>query len=212
MKRIGITLRTCNPEAYHEPRDGLARDWYRLLAELGCANQWLLLPSLGDDSVSYARDQGVEALILSGGDDIGSDPLRDQSEYALLAHCVAEGLPVLGVCRGLQLIQRFFGGQLAPAERAVHVAQRHPISLLPAALQELPWLQGQSPSRSVNSFHGQQLLAPVPEVLRPWAVDAAGHCEALVHRHLKLAGIMWHPERDTVLHESDRQLCHWLFE
>ena len=54
-----------------------------MLAELGCANQWLLLPSLGDDSVSYARDQGVEALILSGGDDIGSDPLRDQSEYAL---------------------------------------------------------------------------------------------------------------------------------
>ncbi|AZD82632.1 gamma-glutamyl-gamma-aminobutyrate hydrolase family protein [Pseudomonas chlororaphis] len=210
MKRLGITLRTCNPQAYHEPRDGLARDWYRFFAELGCGNQWLLLPHLGEDTVAYARDQGVQGVIFSGGDDLGSDPLRDQSEQALLAHCVAERLPVLGVCRGLQLIHSFFGGRLADAERDVHVAQRHLITLL--AADELPWLPGQAASRSVNSFHGKQLLDPLPAALRPWALDAAGTCEALVHTSLKVAGIMWHPEREAALDEADRQLCQWLFE
>lgn len=160
--------------------------------------------------MAYARAQGVQGVIFSGGDDLRSDPLRDQSEQALLAHCVAERLPVLGVCRGLQLIHDFFGGRLADADRDVHVAQRHLITVLAAA--ELPWLQGQAASRSVNSFHGKQLLGPLPAALRPWAVDAAGTCEALVHTHLKVAGIMWHPEREAALDDADRQLCQWLFE
>lgn len=211
MKRIGITLRTCNAQAYTEPRDGLARDWYRFFSELGCANQWLLLPNLGEDTVDYARDHGIEGLIFSGGDDLGSDPIRDQTEYALLADVIQRGMPALGVCRGLQLIQQYFGGQLADAEPRVHVGQRHTITPL-AACADLPWVANHPGPRSVNSFHSHQLLSPLPVELRPWALDETGACEGLVHRQLKIAGIMWHPERETSISEPDRQLCRWLFE
>ena len=210
MKKIGITLRLSSPQGYDEPRDSLARDWYRFFAELGWGHQWLLLPNLGEQTIAYAQAHGIEGVIFSGGDDVGSDPLRDASEQALLAHCVAQHWPVLGICRGLQLIQLFFGGQLTAADRSLHVAQRHLI--IPTAdVGDLPWQVDAQP-RPVNSFHGNGLAAPLPAPLRPWAHDEQGACEALVHTHEKIAGIMWHPEREISFSESDRQLCRWLFE
>jgi putative glutamine amidotransferase len=209
MRKIGITLRQSSPHSYHEARDGLARDWYRLFAELGVGHHWQLLPNLGEQTVAYAQAHGIEGVIFSGGDDVGSDPLRDATEQALLAHCIARQWPVLGVCRGLQLIQLFFGGQLAEADRSMHVAQRH---LLIPTTDDLPWLNQPAVPRSVNSFHGNRLATPIPATLRPWAFDEQGACEALVHVSEKIAGVMWHPEREASLSEPDRQLCRWLFE
>ncbi|WP_296186301.1 gamma-glutamyl-gamma-aminobutyrate hydrolase family protein [Pseudomonas sp. UBA1879] len=210
MKKIGITLRQSSPSGYHEPRDSLARDWYCFFDALGAGHHWLLLPNLGEQTVAYAQRQGVEAVIFSGGDDIGSDPVRDVTEQALLSHCIAERWPVLGVCRGLQLIQLQFGGQLTDANRALHVAQRHRLIPAPESLV-LPWHDDRQP-RMVNSFHGNRLADPVPEPLQVWARDEQGACEALVHGSEKIAGIMWHPEREATLSEPDRQLCRWLFE
>lgn len=211
MKRIGITLRLSSPPGYHEPRDSLARDWYRFLAALGCGNQWMLLPNLGRDTVAYAKEHGIEALILTGGDDIGNDPVRDDSELALLEYALSANLPVLGICRGLQLIHTYFGGQLADANRHTHVAQRHLLvpCTSPAAL---PWQEDGAPARSVNSFHGRQLASPIPAPLQPWACDEEGVCEALVHADKKIAGVMWHPEREPECSPSDHGLCRWLFE
>lgn len=211
MKRIGITLRLSSPQAYSEPRDSLARDWYRFLAELGCGNRWLLLPNLGAETVAYARVHEIEALILTGGDNFGVDPLRDDSELALLEYAVAAQMPVLGICRGVQLIHRFYGGQLGDADRQTHVAQRHRI--FPTTSQPvLPWQDEIAQTRSVNSFHGRQLSHPVPAPLQSWACDEHGVCEALVYPQHKIAGVMWHPEREAVFSPSDQRLCRWLFE
>ena len=210
MKRIGITLRMSSPQTYYEPRDSLARDWYRFLAELGCGNRWILLPNLGEETATYAREHGVEAFILTGGDDIGSDPARDESELSLLKYAIADRVPVLGICRGLQLIHNFFGGKLASADRTAHVAARHEIFPVLDGLR-LPWMDDDGGSRSVNSFHGNQLAYPLPPPLHPWARDKDGVCEALVHVDLKIAGVMWHPEREMIFSESDQRLCHWLF-
>ncbi|HEY4319067.1 MAG TPA: gamma-glutamyl-gamma-aminobutyrate hydrolase family protein [Herbaspirillum sp.] len=211
MKRIGITLRLSSPQGYDEPRDSLAREWYRFLAALGCGHQWILLPNLGLDTVAYAKEHNVEALILTGGDDLGNDPVRDDSELALLKYAIEVQLPVLGICRGLQLMHVFFGGLLADADRRTHVAGRH--QLIACRDQPtLPWQDDVVQGRSVNSFHGRQLAHPVPTPLVPWACDEAGICEAVVHADKKIAGVMWHPERETVISQSDQRLCRWLFE
>lgn len=209
MKKVGITLRHCPANGYVEPRDGLARDWYRFFESLGLQHRWVLLPNLGDDTPAYARAQGVEALILTGGDDVGRDLLRDTSEHALLAHAISAGWPVLGVCRGLQLIQLHFGGKLEPAPADTHVGQRHFIHL-PNAQDPLPW-PCERQQRSVNSYHSNRLPTPALP-LRPWAFDEQGHCEAVLHADLKIAGVMWHPEREPAPNEHDLQLCSWLFE
>jgi len=209
MKRIGITLRTCQAVGYQDARDGLARDWYRFLLQLDWGWEWVLLPNLGSQSVAYAQAQGVEGLILTGGEDLGSDPLRDESEFALLEHAVNHQWPVLGICRGMQLIQRFFGGELVIAGGDHHVAARHSVSKQRA----LPW-GGMSETLcgEVNSYHANRIPLPLPASLQTLVVDADGYCEAFTHQHMKLAGVMWHPERETFCHEFDRQLCRWLFE
>lgn len=209
MKRIGITLRTCQALGYQEARDGLARDWYRFLQQMDWGWDWVLLPNLGAQSVVYAQAQHIEGLILSGGEDLGSDPLRDESELALLKHAIMKRLPVLGVCRGMQLIQRSSGGKLVIDGGEHHVSTRHTVSLC----RGLPWRGvNEELHLEVNSYHANRIPLPLPTGLRALAIDADGYCEAFFHQSMKLAGIMWHPEREVLSNEFDRQLCRWLFQ
>ena len=49
-------------------------------------------------------------LILCGGADIGKDPERDAKEYVWIQQALDAGHKILGVCRGMQILNEFFGG------------------------------------------------------------------------------------------------------
>ena len=206
QRTIGITLRNSPANGYDEDRDALARDWFTLFVTLGWHTNWILLPNLGTNTASYAIDRGVNALILSGGDDLGNDLLRDSSEFALLETASAFSWPVLGVCRGMQMIQCFAGGQVEPLDPNVHVANLHPILI---GNKRLPWAP-EVTELNVNSFHQKGVKSPA-SALEPlaWASEC---CEAFCHRQLPWVGVMWHPERDAELMAENRALFKWLFE
>ena len=131
---------------------------------------------------------GAAALVLTGGDDFGVTPARDASETKLLDHAILRGLAVLGVCRGMQLINVHFGGRLAPVEG--HVARPHPVTL-DAPLKNLYGCE-----MIVNSFHNHGVPADgLGDRLVGAALDADGNVEALHHRDLPVAAVMWHTER-----------------
>lgn len=216
-RRIGITMRVMR-SAYGEVRDALARDWPVLLESLGrreaCPPDWIMLPNIGQAAVPLARRSGVQGLLLTGGDDFGLTPDRDETEAALLAWAEQERLPVLGICRGAQWLARHAGMELAPLSRERHVAARHAV-VWQAPEACAPLWRSALPSRGtgqVNSWHGWGIGEPLPPALRAVAIcPDDGSVEALCHVSLPWLGLVWHPERENTLGDRDAAVLRQLF-
>jgi len=196
MLRIALTTRVMVVPEIAETRDALARDWVTRL------NEWEMLPlpvANGlDRPAEFMEAVKPDLLVLTGGDDWGDTPDRDATERRLFAHALETGLPVLGVCRGLQGINVHFGGGLDPVTE--HTAVDHPVSV------DESWRAIYGERTAVNSFHNLGIApANLAGALVATATDGDGFIEAAHHRDAAVAGVMWHPERRGAP-EADRRL------
>ncbi|MBK9090354.1 MAG: gamma-glutamyl-gamma-aminobutyrate hydrolase family protein [Holophagales bacterium] len=186
-----------------EERDAIARDWYGFLEWAIPDADVLLVPNAGISVVGWARRLGLDGLILSGGDDPGSAPERDETERSLLADALDRSIPVLGVCRGLQFIQLYFGGRIRGCDRSLHVSTSHAVTILDD--HRGPLAAGSQ--LIVNSYH--TLAAPADALgadLVAFAVGPDRGAEGLFHRHHAVMGVQWHPERTKPFAAFDRWL------
>jgi len=126
------------------------------------------------------------AIILSGGNDIGQCLSRDLTERHLLDHALKRNLPVLGICRGMQMMAVWAGGGLKLVDG--HVQSRHLLSGEIAG--------------TVNSFHNFSLDG-CPDGFNVLATSEDGEIEAVRHHKLRWEGWMWHPERCPQFASSD---------
>lgn len=149
----------------------------------------------------------TDGLILSGGSDIypgfygqtmsgqerGVDVQRDEREFELLRRFCAAGKPVFGICRGIQVIDVFFGGTLFRdiGNAHLHEDTRHVVitaecgGLRPLLGRELP----------VNSYHHQAVRTLGKGLLVTAVSQADGVIEGLEHDSLPITAVQWHPER-----------------
>jgi gamma-glutamyl-gamma-aminobutyrate hydrolase PuuD len=178
MTLAAVSQRVDTIAGRQETRDAVDQALTRYLNEVGCLV--VLIPNSPDNAASVLERIAPEAIVLSGGNDIGEVPSRDATERAMMAYARLHCLPLLAICRGLQFLITESGGTLQPV--ADHVGSRHGIH---GAI-----------NAGVNSFHcwGIETVPPEYETLA-WADD--GSIEAIRHRHLPWEGWMWHPERDT---------------
>ncbi len=177
-----------------ERRDALDQRLMKFLLVVG------LLPVPVPNSLAMQTSKGVllldsldawlatvkpQAVVLSGGNEIGECPERDQTESRLLNYAQVQHLPVLGICRGMQMMAVQAGGSLVPLDG--HVRTRHRLQTTEA------W--GRWPNE-VNSFHNIALVnCPPGYVLTAHSEDDA--IEAIRHESLPWEGWMWHPERES---------------
>ena len=149
------------------------------------------LPESIEEFVDCLRPAGI---LLTGGNHLtgygGNAPERDETERTLLDYALRKDIPLLGFCRGMQIIADYFGNPLQQVEG--HVACRHPI-------------EGEMAHSLVNSYHNWGLLS-VSEPLRVLARSQDGVIEAVRHSEKRLMGIMWHPEREVPFREEDIEL------
>ncbi len=182
---IGIPC-SSYPDSWFTPANGNAISYLRALEAAGAIPA--LIHQTHDAAVLAAHYERCDALLFAGGEDVGpqhygaaphallgpTNPIQDENEIALARRAVAEGKPVLGICRGVQLLNVALGGTLyqdIPSECAgalnhnLSTDQRNMSYLAhPLALAEDSWLAEclGAAELMVNTLHHQALrdLAP----------------------------------------------------
>lgn len=223
MKRIAVSTRVVDAVDYEEPRDALAQDWGVFFDSVGILP--VLVPNTLPSPQAYVEALSVDGIILTGGNMVGFEgeaspppnvkPERDRTERALIEFALTNSLPVLGVCRGMQMLNYYFGGGVTRNLAALdeiedeHVAADHDIRLIS---QEWRALAGGDKMR-VNSFHDDGILkSDLARDLRSGAESMDGmSIEGFRHPDHPIIGIEWHVERPSPSSTFDRALIGLLF-
>lgn len=190
LPKVGISQRIVNAENYDEKRDALSHEWTSFLEKLGIVP--ILIPNSLTSVKNFLQQFQIDGIILSGGDDVGKHPERDDTEKAIIEYVIKNSIPTLGVCRGMQIINSYFGGIISKNPDSSHVNHSHSLQIhTDEFLKILP------ESIEVNSFHNNVINQKnLGEELTTFAIDKRDETiEGLYHKKLPIIGVMWHPER-----------------
>ena len=177
---IAITQRTTEINGF--TYDCLGKEWYVFLHD----HNIIPIPN-------WCREvdlSNVDMLILSGGNN-SSD--RKRTETNAVNYCIQNDIPILGVCHGAFMLNKYFDGTNMQIEG--HHNTNHPVEL-----------EGHM-YMNINSYHSvgiHTLGKPLKEI----GNDTDGHCEAFKHQDFRIWGVVWHPERmeDILLPEGIRDM------
>lgn len=199
---------------------------YAAAVRRAAGEPWVPVIGIDDPADTVRRADGV---LLTGGDDIDpacfgetphptyepAEPGRDAFEVALVHAALSANLPVLAICRGLQVLNVALGGtliqdipsepgpyvahSLGPPTRMVHEVRLVPGSRVSTLLADRAW-DGRC---DVNSRHHQAIRAVAPG-LRVTAASADGIIEAVESpAHAFCVAVQWHPESFHATGEFD---------
>lgn len=212
----------------------LAQGYYMSVLEAGGTP--VVIPSYDNEKALVSILDTLDGLVLSGGADIDPDylgeepldcisvnPRRDAQELVLVSLAVERQIPILGICRGIQMLTAALGGKLYQDIKTQHgrpciehsqtIARglpSHDVKIEKDSL--LHSLMG-TETLAVNSFH-HQAVKEVPQGFRVTAMSEDGIIEGMESTTFRpILGIQWHPE--CFILEADRTMMpifNWLTE
>ncbi len=164
------------------------------------------------------RAENYDGLLIPGGGDV--DPKRygqentgsygintalDTLQFCILDQCIKAGVPVMGICRGYQLINIYFGGTLVQdiPTAAAHAkyAAEEPDKVHRSHANHGSWLSHiYGTSFPVNSAHHQAIDRLGQGLVIDSRCADDGVPEAMHHETLPVIGVQWHPERMSFAH------------
>jgi putative glutamine amidotransferase len=195
---VAVSQRVAEVAGYNERRDALDQRWYQLLSQAGLTP--LLIPNHPDLALELVTRLKPQGLLLTGGNSLvscgGDAPERDKTEKALLSgYALSEQVPVLGVCRGMQLMLEYFEQSLVEVQG--HVCKRQSILFDELAID-------------VNSYQTWGCY-DVPPDFKVRGRSSDGVVKAMSHERLPLHGVMWHPERLEPFRKQDLEIIKEIF-
>ena len=218
-------------------RDGdctLAQAYYMSVIEAGGTP--VVIPSYDDERALVSVLDGLDGIVLSGGADIdpeylGEEPIdgisvnprRDAQELMLVHLAVDRQIPVLGICRGIQVLAAALGGKLYQDIKTQHqgtciehsqtIARGLPSHEVTIDRDSLLFSLFGKETLAVNSFH-HQAVREVPAGFKVTAVAPDGIIEGMESVTFRpVMGVQWHPE--CFILENDRTMMPifgWLMD
>ena len=212
----------------------LAEGYY--LSVLKAGGTPVAIPPHNDKEALITLLETLDGIVLSGGGDInplllGEEPLpqlhsvcpkRDEQELFLTREAFHRQIPILGICRGIQVMAVALDGKVwqdiyvqGEGARLKHSQDMprhyasHSVSIKEGSM--LQSIYGNKQTIAVNSFHHQAVSLPGPH-LQVSAISSDGIIEAVESsEHKALLGVQWHPECFILNNdESHMSVFRWL--
>ena len=198
MKKILITQRFEKIGKFNEYRDNIDTRLPSLIQKLGYTP--ILVPNSLNNLSKFVKEISPNGIILSGGGDALKKDLRYFIENKLIKISINKNIPIIGICRGAQVLNIFFGGKLKRISN--HVRKQHRI--FGPLVNKV--------NVKVNSYHDYGFFKKtLGKKLKLLAYSSDEVVKSFCHNHYNFLGIMWHPERNKNLKNFDRNLIKKYF-
>ncbi len=228
MVKIGVT--SCffypDPKRSYFPAKHLCyleRDMARYLYQYGAMP--ILIPDLEEDKL-FSYLEGMDAIVLQGGSDLDptnynqvhlnkerwpGDNYRDQYELKIVDYAFKKGMPIFGICRGAQLLNTYFKGELyqdipslyesktVHRDAALYDQVCHGVSFTKGGVFDGLYKDVKNPI--INSVHHQGIKKLGKDLVTE-AVSEDGIIEGFTYKNLNekvVMGVQWHPEFSPTL-------------
>ena len=145
-----------------------------------------------DQYIKIIKPHGI---LLTGGCDIGKFKQRDLFEIKLIKYGIRKKIPIVGICRGMQIINALFKGKLKKINN--HKAKRHIVIELQTKKK-----------RYVKCFHNFSIMKNKlsKEFIIKHICEKDSEIESIFNKKKKIFGLMWHPEREVQFKKEDKNL------
>lgn len=134
----------------------------------------------------------ISGFILSGGNNIGQYTMRDEVEKTILSYAEKKKIPVLGICRGLQMINYFYSGVNVTVKNHANVSHN------------IYSVKNKKKLSKVTCFHNYTIKNLAKNFVITHKSDD-NFIEGIKHKNLKIQGWMWHPEREININKKNKK-------
>lgn len=215
MKFVLLTQREIT-DKYGEKTDVMESSYIRYFTELGYVP--LAVSNFIKNTDIFFEKSDISAVVLTGGGslptkyydkDYGYDiqKNRDLKETELIKLCLKNNVPLLGICRGMQFINGYFGGkvlQLSGLKEERPTGKDHIVCFKEQTL-------------IVNNYHNDGIYKHdlSPKLISVYEDTVNGTVESFISQKYRILGVQWHPERrfsDTVSREKTKAMIKKFIE